>query len=281
MESGKDCSSPKKNSTVIPVYKDEKLLFKSKFLSLYQKNFEIENKNAENVKVPYDVVEYNCRRNPQRSKALFEGKHGVYGTFIIPIIKYPKSNKKPKIILISNFRYPLKNYCIELPGGFIDQSDFGDTENLSSEVIHNAIIKGALRELKEETGYTGKFLSYGTDLFQASTEPHQESHPSQKQGAAPLTKDDLLRLECNVFSDPWKSADNGVSCIVEIDGDSEENKSRTQKLDFDELIKVFEVDLDCAADFVVKKMREEGWACVKSLHSFLMGMKFFNYFNCQ
>jgi 8-oxo-dGTP pyrophosphatase MutT (NUDIX family) len=49
--------------------------------------------------------------------------------------------QKDKVILVKQFRYPINMYSIEFPAGLIDH---GETPE-----------KTALRELQEETGYTG------------------------------------------------------------------------------------------------------------------------------
>ena len=50
-----------------------------------------------------------------------------------------------KVILVKQFRIPLNKYSIEFPAGLIDPG----------ESIENS----AIRELKEETGFTGKVIS--------------------------------------------------------------------------------------------------------------------------
>uniref|UniRef100_A0AC35EXU3 Nudix hydrolase domain-containing protein n=1 Tax=Panagrolaimus sp. PS1159 TaxID=55785 RepID=A0AC35EXU3_9BILA len=63
---------------------------------------------------------------------------GVDGVDVIPILK--KDNKK-YIILIKQFRPPIRKWIIEFPSGYIDGSD-------------KSIEEAGIRELKEETGYT-------------------------------------------------------------------------------------------------------------------------------
>ena len=54
-----------------------------------------------------------------------------------------------KIVLIEQFRYPINEECIELPGGFTDKNEAPE--------------KAVARELTEETGYSfRKFYSLGS-----------------------------------------------------------------------------------------------------------------------
>lgn len=54
--------------------------------------------------------------------------------------------KKMELILINQYRYPIKNWDIELPAGYLEPKD------------KNNLKKAATRELLEETGYKAKSL---------------------------------------------------------------------------------------------------------------------------
>ena len=61
-----------------------------------------------------------------------------------------------------NYRPPINNYCIEYPGGLIDE---GETKE-----------QAALRELKEETGYSGTILEgYSSSLLPVCSGTGSES----------------------------------------------------------------------------------------------------------
>lgn len=59
------------------------------------------------------------------------------GVEIIPIIRY--KNQPPELLLIANYRVPLRQFCLEFPAGLVD--------------ANGTLEENAERELKEETGY--------------------------------------------------------------------------------------------------------------------------------
>ena len=243
--------------TNLPIFKQKKLVYKGKFISYYIKEYEVKNEGKPSIIIPYEITEYNSRnteKNEENNGFITKNKYNVYAVNILGMIKY--KSKKPKLLVIGNFRYPINKYCLELPGGIIDKSD------LSNDDFHKAIEKACLRELEEETGYKGKFLNYTSGGALSS------------YSGGNLNKDEQLNICSNIFYDPWKSCDNAVQCVMEIDGDDENNLKKKQHLDDAELIQVFEVEVDNLMEFINTKIHKENYACVGPLYNIALGINF-------
>ena len=241
----------------LPIFKQKKLVYKGRFISYYIKEYEVKKEGKPSIIIPYEVTEYNSRNSDnteENNGFITKNKYNVYAVNILAIIKY--TSKKPKLLVIGNFRYPINKYCLELPGGIIDKSDLSDDD------FHKAIEKACLRELEEETGYKGKFLHYTSGGALGN------------YNGGNLTKDEQLNICSNIFYDPWKSCDNGVQCVMEINGDDENNCKKKQHLDDAELIQVFEVEVDNLMEFINTKIQKENFACVGPLYNFALGLNF-------
>ena len=68
---------------------------------------------------------------------------GVDAIAVAPILLHPR--QPAQTLVIKQFRPPLDKFCIEFPAGLVDKGETVD--------------EAALRELKEETGYSGKLIS--------------------------------------------------------------------------------------------------------------------------
>lgn len=240
----------------LPILKQKKLVYKGKFISYYIKEYEIHKEGKPPITIPYEVTEYNSRNtenNEENNGFITKNKYNIYAVNILAIIKY--SSKKSKILIIGNFRYPINKYCLELPGGIIDKTD------LSNNDYHKAIENACLRELEEETGYKGKFLNYSSGGILSV------------YNGGNLNKEEQLNVESNIFYDPWKSSDNAVQCIMEIDGDKETNRKK-QHLDASELIQIFEVEADNLMEFINTKIQKDNFACCSQLYNFALGLNF-------
>ena len=243
----------------LPILKQKKLIYKGKFISYFIKEYEVKKEGKPPITIPYEVTEYNsrnCDNNEENNGFITKNKYNIYAVSILASIKY--SSKKPKLIVIGNFRYPVNKYCLEFPGGIIDKSD------LSNNDFHKAIEKACLRELEEETGYKANFLNYSSGGLLS------------KYTGGNLNKEEQLTVGSNIFYDPWKSLDNAILCIMEIDGDDGNNR-RKQNLDESELIKVFEVELDSLMEFINTKILKENFSCSSQLYNFALGLNFNKY----
>ena len=241
MEENKPCN---------PILESKELKYKGNFLSYFVKNYKITSQNkSEPILIPYETVDYNSRcfsQDEMPNEFIGKNKYNIYAMNIIPIIYH--SSQPKKILIVAIFRYPINKYCLEFPGGFIDKLDSENTNN-----FEEAIKKATLRELEEETGYIGEFLHYSSKLLE-----HND-------------KNIQLKIESNIFFDPWKSSDSSLECFVKINGDDIKKK---QKLDDTELIKVYEVELDKLLDFLKEKTNKDGFGCSSQLYNFALGMNF-------
>ena len=75
------------------------------------------------------------------------------GVSILPICSYPDSEEKT-ILIEKIYRAPVNCYCIEFPGGSIIFTDV----KIGLLEENESLEECALRELREETGYTGKIV---------------------------------------------------------------------------------------------------------------------------
>jgi len=69
---------------------------------------------------------------------------GVDAVAIVPILKHP--SKPVSTMIIVQYRPPVEAFCVEFPAGLIDEGESPE--------------QAAVRELSEETGYSGKVCFY-------------------------------------------------------------------------------------------------------------------------
>lgn len=135
-------------------------------------------------------------------------------------------------MLIANYRPPIDKFCLEFPAGIIDP---GETPEQS-----------ALRELKEETGYS----------------------------ASKIIKE---IPQVQLYTDPWKSQSHNAMFMVEIDGTTPENQNPKQSLETNEAITVYLLDLEIENSEIllcsqIKALAEKhGFAITSSVWLFALG----------
>ena len=111
----------------IPKFKQKKLVYKGKFISYYIKEYEVKKEGKPLMIISYEITEYNSGYSESREENngfITKNKYNIYAVNILAIIKY--SSKKPKILIIGNFRYPINKFCLDLPGGIMDKTDLSN-----------------------------------------------------------------------------------------------------------------------------------------------------------
>uniref|UniRef100_A0A8R1HJN9 Nudix hydrolase domain-containing protein n=2 Tax=Caenorhabditis japonica TaxID=281687 RepID=A0A8R1HJN9_CAEJA len=150
--------------------------------------------------------------------------HGAAADGVSIIARVRKAGKV-LIILVKQFRIPTGKVCLELPAGLIDH---GETSQ-----------QAAIRELKEETGYT----------------------------SAKVVNESKL-----CFLDPGLTDDSQVMVVVDVDGDAPENINPVQNLDATESIEVLLVEQSELMTYI--ENLDSSIVVESSLLAYAMGVKF-------
>ena len=151
--------------------------------------------------------------------------HGwnLSGTDLIATLK---RQGEEYLLLVLEHRYPIRGYVVSFPGGIDEEGDG---------------TKGALRELKEETGYTAL--------------------PQDVVAVGPL-----------VYVDPWKSNEKSKFVQVNVREDLPENQNPTQNLDPLEVIEALLVKKHCLLEELNKISQERNCGIDSRLYAFAMGI---------
>jgi 8-oxo-dGTP pyrophosphatase MutT (NUDIX family) len=113
---------------------------------------------------------------------------GAYSVSVLAI-----TQQTDQVIVIANYRYPVNKFVLELPAGLID----GEEDAVTA----------AIREIKEETGYT-------------------------------VRPEDVIGHSPSLYAAPWVSTESTVNFTVRVDLSLPENENPQQVLDEVEQIKV-------------------------------------------
>lgn len=134
-----------------------------------------------------------------------------------------------KLVIISVYRIPLNQFVLELPAGMIDINDVDP-------------VSAALRELKEETGYTAL-----------------RSHVKEQGIIA--------------YNDPWKSNECSRLIRVHIDENLPENKIPLQRLDQEEDIRVELIPLKGFKKELIQLAEKKSYAIDSRIYLFALGLE--------
>lgn len=162
---------------------------------------------------------YKDATGQKREWESVERKGGKNAVALIPILKPSK-----RLVLVRQYRPPAKGYVIEFPAGLIDEG----------EMVESA----AIRELSEETGYSGKIIK----MFPPS------------------------------FNSPGLSGETASVFLTEINEDDVDSRDLTAKLDEGEDIETILVPVDGLLEFL-KKAHESGDFLDAKLISFAIGYR--------
>ncbi|KAK9837295.1 hypothetical protein WJX81_004372 [Elliptochloris bilobata] len=137
-------------------------------------------------------------------------RHGaVDGVAIVALVS--KAGEEEQLVLESQFRPSQGSYVIEFPAGLIDAGE--------------SAAQAALRELSEETGYSGS----------------------------------VLEVSPVCYSDPGMSNTNMQFAVVRVDAGAPENKDVVAQLEEGEFIEVFLLPVRGLYDALLAKQKETGW----------------------
>lgn len=177
-----------------------------------------------------DTVVYCCQQHARLSRQrVWEAcqrttrKGTVDGVAVLAEVH--RTNHPVSIILISQFRPPLGRQCLEVPAGLVDANETPE--------------QAALRELREETGYTG--------------------------GSA-----EIVMPIC--VNDPGLSDANMVAVRVYVDADSVENRDVVPNFQDGENIETLLVPLDGLYEELLKLQKNRDCAVDARLLSIAWGM---------
>lgn len=133
-----------------------------------------------------------------------------------------------QVLLIANFRYPVNKFVIEMPAGLVDPGEDP--------------LQAALREVKEETGYTVR--------------------PEDVIGQSPL-----------VSPCPWLISESTILFTVRVDDSLPENQTLHQDLDEVENIRVIMLPKKSLLSSLLSYADQEGYGIDSRLYVLAQGLE--------
>ena len=135
-------------------------------------------------------------------------------------------------IVVAVYRIPVENFVLEFPAGLVDPED-------------NDVALTAIRELKEETGYTASI-------------------------------EDVIEVSPRVCIDPWKSTESSRYVRIKVDGARTENINPIQELESDEDIKVMLLPLHSLMSSLIEIADRENYFLDSRLYNLALGIEIYN-----
>jgi len=144
-----------------------------------------------------------------------------------------KTTKQPHILLLKQFRPPIDRVCIEIPAGLIDSGESPQT--------------CALRELKEETGYTGTIIPSSSSTTTTTLTISHQTHPYPGP---------------THFNDPGftNTATHLIHIAVDLTDPRNSSPDTTRQLEENEHVEALWVPVARLYETCVRLEREEGYA---------------------
>ena len=130
-----------------------------------------------------------------------------------------------KLICVAEYRYPVSGYVLEFPAGLSEGLEPADC---------------AIKELKEETGYTAG-------------------------------KENIQYISPVVNIDPWKSTETTVFVGITVP-ETEENKNPVQELEDEEIITVELIDMNDLLGGIDELVQRKGYKISAKLYLFAKGI---------
>ena len=185
-------------------------------------------KGAHGIILTYDVTDQNSFKNIRNWIKQIEANAQ---TSVKKVLVGNKCDKPDRVVTEEEGKKLADDYSMS----FFETSA-KTNQNVNERVLFN------------ETGYKGKFKKFLADQN--------------------LNENDQLEVCCNIYYDPWKSKDNFIQCICDVD----ENIEPEFQVEDEEIIDVFKVKIKDLIQFITEKVQNENYAISAELYMFACGM---------
>lgn len=170
-----------------------------------------------------------------KAKHATNGEHSVRWEFVSHVKHDGRSvnvlaitEPEEQILLIANYRYPVNKFILELPAGYLDEGEDA--------------VQAAIREMKEETGYT-------------------------------VRPEDVIGSSPELCAAPWVSNETTTVITLRVDTSLPENQSPQQVLDEAENIKVVLLPKRSLLSSLLSYADQEGYGIDSRLYVLAQGLE--------